>query len=411
MRTESCRSQVDTPPLPATNPAGQTVTADEQLFSALRQLPEASPRQTVLWIPRRCRQQASDILRQLLVAATDTLDLPLGSRRAEIDNRLMRASGMLLFRQLPDQKDNAAVGCGGGEPGAVATAIRKRLRLAANSQWQELVDDCLSDLQSGPARQSSPTQAGDSISDGALQAAAVKAKHGSLRGAAAILTSGPRVPPGLETDEKVKQLFRTEALTVDEAAGLDDALATAAGVASRNRMSFGPRHASRSCARLQPAAGPGTSGFRNTYILTIQSHPDGPRALAAWASSWSRGGVAPWIAELWTAALVRPFFKANLTDVRPILCAEALLKLAVGISVKGADRQISAAVGPSQYGAGRSGGASLEVAEVRAAAQLCPERPLVSMDMANAVGSLTWTSALQVVARSTPKLSPLLAAQ
>ena len=45
------------------------------LLSTLRQLPDAFPQQTVLWVPRRSKQAASEILRGLLANAV-TLSNP-----------------------------------------------------------------------------------------------------------------------------------------------------------------------------------------------------------------------------------------------------------------------------------------------------------------------------------------------
>ena len=55
-------------------------------------------------------------------------------------------------------------------------------------------------------------------------------------------------------------------------------------------------------------------------------------------------------------------------SIRPVLCGEALLKFAMGTCVRGSNAQIADSVSDRQYGAGRSGGAGQEVAEVRAAA-------------------------------------------
>ena len=168
------------------------------------------------------------------------------------------------------------------------------------------------------------------------------------------------------------------------ARNLEEALHAASSV--RRGVQIGPKFASRCCSRLQLAAGPGPSGFRNSYIALIHAHPDGPRALAAWASIWGRGVISPCLACLWTGALVRPFFKSNGQDIRPILCAEALLKYAVGTCIRSLDGPMAAAMGDRQFGAGRAGGAAQEIGEVRAAARLQPDNALVSLDISNAFG-------------------------
>ena len=54
--------------------------------------------------------------------------------------------------------------------------------------------------------------------------------------------------------------------------------------------------------------------------------------------------------------------------------------------------------GERQYGAGRRGGASQEIGEVRAAAHLNPDQCLASFDLRNAFGSVRWADALRAVA-------------
>ena len=82
--------------------------------------------------------------------------------------------------------------------------------LAADNQWLKLVDDCIADVE----RMSRPSNGAIGAStagqpphgeliDATLQAAAVKSRHGSDKGACQILTGGPPVPPGPETDAKL----------------------------------------------------------------------------------------------------------------------------------------------------------------------------------------------------------------
>ena len=73
--------------------------------------------------------------------------------------------------------------------------------------------------------------------------------------------------------------------------------------------------------------------------------------------------------------------------------------------------QIEAACGPRQYGAGRSGGASIQIAEVRAAARLRPNMAIVALDVKNAFGSVTWPHAFEACLRLVPDLAPALAGQ
>ena len=332
-----------------------------------------------------------------------------GDQNAETCHRLLRAAGQILFR--PAAGD---VECEQGEGPATGQLIRDRLKLAAAGDWQELVDDCVKDVATLTAnaqarRQAARPSGAVPISDQVLQAAAFKSGCGSDKGACQILTGGPPVPPGPDVDEKVRALFRTSELSQQERAQLEEALAGAAATRRRPRVS--PQQASRAVAWLQLAAGPGPSGFRNSFVVLVHAMPGGPAVIATWASTWLQATISPWLAELWTAALVRPFFKGDTVNIRPILCAEALLKLAVGIAVHTADRQLAAAYGDRQFGAGRRGGAEKEIAEVRAAAALEPDKALVSLDVKNAFGAIQWKDALLAVAALAPKLGPLLAVQ
>ena len=381
---------------------------EEALLDALRSLPEASPFQSVLWVPRRSRQAAAAVLRELLASATLHAEAENGRCAAETAHRLLRAAPQILFRLPPGdlaEMQNKSSG----------TAVRQRLHRAARGLWKELVEECLQDVAaiSVAVMAGSPTRCAarrpEDIPDAALQAAALKSRHGSDKAACQILVGGPPVPPGQETDAKIKKLFRTEQLSELEQQELEEAL-RAAGRTKR-RMRCTPQHASRCVSRLRLAAGSGPSGWRNSYIALVHSHPDGAKTLAEWAAIWSQARLAPWLADLWTSALVRPFFKSNAVDVRPILCAEALLKLAVGAAIRGADRELAAAMGSTQFGAGRRGGAELEVGQARAAAGLQPQHGLASLDIQNAFGSVQWRDALKVVTAAVPKLGPLLALQ
>ena len=85
-----------------------------------------------------------------------------------------------------------------------------------------------------------------------------------------------------------------------------------------------------------------------------------------------------------TNVLARLFYKGNLADICPILCSEALLKFAISCTVSAAGFEIARGVGTCQYGAGMRGGASRKVAEARAAANVFPDKALVSIDVKNA---------------------------
>jgi hypothetical protein len=98
-------------------------------------------------------------------------------------------------------------------------------------------------------------------------------------------------------------------------------------------------------------------------------------------------------------------------DFRPVIQGEVLLKFAIGAVVDVARPGITRGVGARQYGAGRAGGAELEVHEVRAAARVRPEDPIGAVDVANAFGSAEWDDSLHAANAHAPQLGPALAAQ
>ena len=143
-----------------------------------------------------------------------------------------------------------------------------------------MVQDCkvdLAQLATETREPRPPRSAAEPLDARTLHAAAQKACHGSNKGAAAILTGGPPVPPGHETDRKVAALFRTSQHSEVEEAALKAALDAVSALPDRTKAIIKPRTASHRCAALKPAAVPGPSGFRNSFILCIHSHPQGPR--------------------------------------------------------------------------------------------------------------------------------------
>jgi len=190
------------------------------------------------------------------------------------------------------------------------------------------------------------------------------------------LLVGPPVPPSPSIVQAVRAQFITET-PPEEDASLRAALEATRALPSRAHFRARLKHIGTQVASLKAAAGPGPSALRNAHIQLIYSSPRGPAALLQWVDHWSTGAISPWAASHWTGALARPFWKSDLQEaVRPILCAECLLKFAMGVLVKGASPQICEGVGPHKYGAGRCSGAHDEVNRVRSAARIWPHRAL-----------------------------------
>ena len=380
----------------------------EELYRLLQDLPDVYPGQTAVWVPRGLKQQAAEILYRLLREAN--LYATRDDEQALCRQMLLRAAPILLFRTTHTLEGQAQ----GGQ--RMTDQLRPRLTAALSGDWHTLVRDALAEI---PERRSSviaaaaqAPAAGDSmLTLGRAQAAAAKARTGSVRAAANILTGAPPVQPSAAATAKIRKLFYFEPRDECEQSELDQALAALRSVDLKHAPATTPTQASRRIAQLKAGAGPGPSGWRNSHLQVLHSHRHGPHALAAWASLWKQGSISPAVALLWTHALVRPFYKANMIDLRPILCGEALLKFAVGSSVKAAGHQLAEGVGKLQFGAGTAGGAAAEVHQVRAAARLFPDRALASLDVANAFGSVKWAHAIDTTIRRAPALARTLLSQ
>jgi hypothetical protein len=183
-------------------------------------------------------------------------------------------------------------------------------------------------------------------------------------------------------------------------------LRDAARLPAAKRLKATLRLVGRQVAGLKPAAGPGPSGWRNSHVQCVYADPAGPEALASWVQAWASGAVSPWLANLWTGALARPFWKDDhCTKIRPVLCTEVLVKVAMGVITRGAETQIARGVGPQQHGAGQSAGAAAEIGEVRAAVGAFPHRTMLSLDIKNAFGEVSWPVALRAVLKRAPLLA------
>ena len=183
----------------------------DDLLAALRQLPEAFPSPPILWVPRRCKAAAAEMLRQLLANAAMHAKASPGNVEAEVAHRLLRAAPQILFRLAPED-DTRATGEDEHHYKHTLGAVRDRLRRAARGLWAEMLLELLAEVNTQVATRRSqppprcPALQPEQISDATLQAAALKSRHGSDKGACQLLVGGPAVPPGAETDEKVSNL-------------------------------------------------------------------------------------------------------------------------------------------------------------------------------------------------------------
>ena len=158
----------------------------------------------------------------------------------------------------------------------------------------------------------------------------------------------------------------------------------------------------------RPAAGPGPSGWRNSYISLIRRTPRGPLALADWSNLWLAGTLGTQAAASWTAAILRPFYKpsADAEPTRPIACSEALLKHALAVIFSKHRDDYAKVLGPEQYGAGACAGAPALVHDVRAIAVLRPERAILQLDLQSAFGTVRWPMRWRTRSTTSPAQPP-----
>ena len=136
--------------------------------------------------------------------------------------------------------------------------LQELARMALRGEWGPLVERLLADLiVARPGK----------LSAAAAQAATLKARRGSKRGAADVLLGGPRVPPGPDADRTVRAVFQCGPLAESEQARRRQALEAAAAVPKKHRLVITARLVGHQAGKIKPVAGtwaermaePGTS--------------------------------------------------------------------------------------------------------------------------------------------------------
>ena len=200
-------------PPPAPDDARTQEPSDpEELLAAMRQLPRAYPEPAILWVPRNLQDQVGAMLRQLMVSATIHATSPPGDADAELANELLYHACQILVRPLQKPEGLTPM-----EQITFAAEVRRRMRSARQGAWLPLVEELQEELAGRSGRRAGggagEAADADSMPPHVAQAAALRARAGSLRAAAAVLTARERVPPGPSTDEAIKALFYTSERT------------------------------------------------------------------------------------------------------------------------------------------------------------------------------------------------------
>ena len=154
-------------------------------------------------------------------------------------------------------------------------------------------------------------------------------------------------------------------------------------------------------------AAPGPSGWRNGHIKAVQeSGEPGRAALMAWCQLWTDGRAGP-AADVWRQAMIAALAKAN-GGIRPISLQEALLKLAANCIAEERQRDLQRAVGEKQFGVGPRARADVAALLLDVAMEEEDTEAMVSLDVANAFGSLWHWAIYMAVEELAPWMLPWL---
>ena len=377
---------------PGRNLGALDVDADYgDLLHRLRLLPIAWPHQTLLWLPKNVRSMASQVLTGVLAEATCALGRDSLTAWAECAQLIMRNIGPLLFRPPWSASDPKA------DPSnpTIITTVKRRLQLATESKWMLLVNECLEEVRM--RSQDVPPKAACRDSQLSPKDYAQAAKRGHRSGAKACLqhlTGLPNVEPSADVDEQVSRLYRTKPLSTEEAAALEAELARARAVKKSYRPMISRKLVTQRVHRLRAQAGPGPSGFRNAYLQCLITARDGPTALTNWCQAWSGMDLSPDCTALWQHMLVRPFYKSDGASIRPIICSEALLKIAIAVAVDAVMPSLRNTISSDQYGLGHNAGPTGAVRHMAAELTRYPGDISAALDLTNAFGSVQWTTVI-----------------
>ena len=349
------------------------IIAPTDLTHALQLLPTTCPFNTAAWLPRATRNYAAVTLTWLLHHAPE--QLPADDEEARKAQLLLYHFPALTMREHGPPTDG---GANDARSASTQAHHNRRLAKAARGEWNELLREYIADLIASDPRTThthtttqthqapEPDQPADQRT---LERAARRAREGAIVAATAALIGGPRVAPSRAVTEQIRSQFITSA-TPSHDEDVRHVMSRIKVRASHELVITRPLTLDF-IARLRPLAGPGPSGWRNSYIGAIANHRDarltGIEAIIQWATAWATGQATPWATELWTRSIARPFYKENRRAVRPIICAEHFYKLAGGLIFRAARQELTRACGQRQFGYSRPGGAPREASEVQAA--------------------------------------------
>lgn len=362
---------------------------------------------TMVFVPRSLRRRFAAVADVLLSRAiTTTLEAhdgaPCEQRAAEHAHALLWALPSLVLRAEAGDPDEDLKTRSRHQVGLA----RSRLQHAEAGEWHILLRAALDERLAqqtaaaerdglGPGKEPSATQR--------LGLAARKARHGCLRTATQILIGPGKAPPTAATVEQTWHLACREG-------GPDDAAALAAARKVAERLPgihIPGRVVSKRVRLARAGAEPGPSGWRNAHIACVHDYAqDGRRTLTAWTQLWA-SGLPQTTGGTWRQACMVSLAKPN-GGVRPLMLQEALLKLTENVLAEVQQKQLIAAAGCGQFGVGPSSRAHVAAHLIEAATADDTIEGVLSLDCANAFGSLLHAVVYWSLIASCPGLLPYL---
>ena len=307
--------------------------------------------------------------------------------------------------------------------GAMRRVVAQRLQLAETDQWQTLLDQLRADQTKRAAACVQRAQARQRTDESRQRAAVERVLRDDLRGALSLLRGQSMAPPTPATADEVERLMCMP-VTPDER---EQTIAEAEACCKLPAVSVATRDVKRRARALQARrrAGPGPSGWRNSYVCALAATQGGPQQLRMWTDVWTHGTLPAAVAGMWTSQVAAPQDcgprKEDLArrKLRPIALEECLVKFAESVACDKAMKEVLQSLEPAQQGAGSPDGTVVLVSLLRrwgehAAQQTATVDPgalqvIFSSDLANAYGQVHRSALPRSLRLKAPQLATFLA--
>ena len=380
------------------------------LTDVLQQLAGRPALPTMTWLPRAFRKRWASLALDRLSQALDAAHRAAASKKdASLEAAAVHASrllwclpGLLLHAEAadPDEVEHALAK-------RHVSAMRRRFAMAEKGDWLTLVIEAL---------QRRHDDEGERLSDEAqhsvqaqrrklLGRAAAKTRGGCLRTAVQLLTGHGKAGATQQTLDEVWRLTCAPPHETDDAA--EQAAKKVARQAKWTRI---PRRVVKQRVfAARAAAEPGPSGWRNSHTLILLDLPNALPLLAGWCQAWSDGVMPPAVGELWgQAMIVTPWKDEQHSGLRPIALQEGLLKLVEGSLRVVLQKELGKALPTSQMGVGMAASAQHAAELLQAAAEQHSTEAMLSLDVANAFGTVRRSALWLTLSRRLPQFLPYL---